>query len=39
VVALFQGVVGDAPLPLWLSDPKYLSPLLVAYDKHIQEQV
>eukprot|EP00873_Tetraselmis_striata_P025321 jgi/Tetstr1/445585/TSEL_033357.t1 len=36
--AFLEGVAGNAPLPLWLSDPKYLSPLLVAYDKHLNTQ-
>ena len=34
-----QGLVDGAPLPPWLTDAQYLSPLLVAYDQRLAEQV
>lgn len=37
--APIQGLAEGAPLPLWLSDAKYMSPLLVIYDKQLREQV
>eukprot|EP00240_Pyramimonas_obovata_P001697 CAMPEP_0118930520 /NCGR_PEP_ID=MMETSP1169-20130426/7177_1 /TAXON_ID=36882 /ORGANISM="Pyramimonas obovata, Strain CCMP722" /LENGTH=474 /DNA_ID=CAMNT_0006872885 /DNA_START=196 /DNA_END=1616 /DNA_ORIENTATION=- len=33
-----EGMVEGAPLPPWLTDAQYLSPLLVAYDQRLLEQ-
>lgn len=38
-VAAAQALPDGAPLPAWLSDSQYLSPLLLAYDQRIAEQV
>lgn len=34
-----QGMAEGAPLPPWLTDAQYLSPLLIAYDQSIADQV
>jgi hypothetical protein len=38
-VSAAQALPDGAPLPAWLSDSQYLSPLLLAYDQRIAEQV
>ncbi|KAK3287448.1 hypothetical protein CYMTET_5032, partial [Cymbomonas tetramitiformis] len=36
--SFLEGLVDGAPLPPWLTDAKYLSPLLIAYDDRIAQQ-